>query len=199
MLRTLTLVGAVLLLAGCGAGGVVRHGDQSNGRKLFIQQCGGCHTLAAAGTQGNVGPNLDDAFAEPRKEGFKESSIADIVAGQIRAPGQYSTKANDPNYLGANMPAHLVTGTNLNDVAEFVAANAGAQGFAEQTAVTSTNGKVIFKTKCGGCHTLACAQTMLRRTVISTPGRSWRSQTRRAATAASHRCPTARVGSRRSS
>ena len=159
MLRTLTLVGAVLLLAGCGAGGVVRHGDQSNGRKLFIQQCGGCHTLAAAGTQGNVGPNLDDAFAEPRKEGFKESSIADIVAGQIRAPGQYSTKANDPNYLGANMPAHLVTGTNLNDVAEFVAANAGAQGFAEQTAVTSTNGKVIFKTKCGGCHTLAAAGT----------------------------------------
>jgi cbb3-type cytochrome c oxidase subunit III len=159
VLRTLTLVGAALLLAGCGAGGVVRTGDKDNGKKLFISKCGGCHTLAAAGTQGAIGPNLDDSFARPRKEGFKDSAIADIVAGQIREPGQYSTKPNDPNYLGANMPANLVTGSDVNDVAEFVAANAGAQGFAEQAAVTGTDGKVIFKTKCGGCHTLAAAGT----------------------------------------
>lgn len=159
MLRALTLVGAALLLAGCGAGGVVHGGDTDNGKKLFVSKCGGCHTLAAAGTQGTVGPNLDDSFARPRKEGFAESSIADIVAGQIRAPGQYGTKANDPNYLGANMPAHLVTGSDLADVSEFVAANAGKQGFAEQSVVTSNDGKVIFKTKCGGCHTLAAAGT----------------------------------------
>lgn len=159
MLRALTLAGAVLLLAGCGAGGVVRHGDTSHGKTLFVAKCGGCHTLAAAGTSGTVGPNLDDSFARARKEGFKESSIADIVAGQIRAPGQYATKANDPNYLGANMPAHLVTGSDLSDIAEFVAANAGAQGFAEQNAIKTTNGSVIFKTKCGGCHTLAAAGT----------------------------------------
>jgi mono/diheme cytochrome c family protein len=35
-------------------------GDPVEGRKLFLAQpCGGCHTLADAGTTGTVGPNLD--------------------------------------------------------------------------------------------------------------------------------------------
>jgi mono/diheme cytochrome c family protein len=37
-------------------------GDASNGAKVFASAgCGGCHTLEAAGSTGNVGPNLDDA------------------------------------------------------------------------------------------------------------------------------------------
>ena len=37
-------------------------GDASNGEKIFASAgCGGCHTLEAAGSSGNVGPNLDDA------------------------------------------------------------------------------------------------------------------------------------------
>ncbi|HUQ22111.1 MAG TPA: c-type cytochrome [Gaiellaceae bacterium] len=37
-------------------------GDASNGDKVFASAgCGGCHTLEAAGSSGNVGPNLDDA------------------------------------------------------------------------------------------------------------------------------------------
>jgi mono/diheme cytochrome c family protein len=36
-------------------------GDASNGEKIYASAgCGGCHTLAAAGSSGNVGPNLDD-------------------------------------------------------------------------------------------------------------------------------------------
>ena len=134
------------------------NGDKDRGKTLFVQKCGGCHTLAAAGTSGAVGPNLDDSFARARKDGFKESSIADIVAGQIRDPGQYAT-GNAQARLQANMPAKLVKGQDLDDVAEFVAANAGQQGFAEQTAISGTNGRAIFKTKCGGCHTLADAGT----------------------------------------
>ena len=30
------------------------------GKRTFTQSCGGCHTLKAAQTSGNVGPNLDD-------------------------------------------------------------------------------------------------------------------------------------------
>lgn len=30
------------------------------GQKLFVANCGSCHTLADAGTDGSVGPNLDD-------------------------------------------------------------------------------------------------------------------------------------------
>jgi mono/diheme cytochrome c family protein len=37
-------------------------GDATAGKALFVSQaCGGCHTLAAAGSSGNVGPNLDTA------------------------------------------------------------------------------------------------------------------------------------------
>lgn len=37
-------------------------GDASNGAKIFSSSgCGGCHTLEAAGSSGNVGPNLDDS------------------------------------------------------------------------------------------------------------------------------------------
>jgi cbb3-type cytochrome c oxidase subunit III len=154
----LPLLGAALLLSGCGAGGLVTRGDKDAGKKLFQQKCGGCHTLAAAGSSGVVGPNLDDSFAQARSEGYKESAIADIVAGQIRYPGQYAT-GSGLAYVPANMPANLVTGHAVDDVAAFVAANAGAQGFAEATAVTSLDGKTIFKAKCGGCHTLAEAGT----------------------------------------
>jgi len=156
--RVLPLIGAAVLLAGCGTGGLVRHGDKDTGKKLFIAKCAGCHTLAAAGTTGTIGPNLDAAFAEARLEGYKESAIEDIVAGQIRAPGQYATASNgkNPNFLQANMPANLVRGRELADVAAFVAANAGLNGFAAQS-VSGTNGLAIFKAKCAGCHTLAAA------------------------------------------
>ena len=156
--NALLLVAAALVLSGCGAGGLVTKGDKDTGKKLFGQKCAGCHSLAAAGASGTIGPNLDDSFAEARAEGFKESAIADIVAGQIRYPGQYSTGSGLGRLTG-NMPANLVHGHEVDDVAAFVAANAGAQGFAEATAVTSLDGKTIFKAKCGGCHTLADAGT----------------------------------------
>jgi cbb3-type cytochrome c oxidase subunit III len=157
--RGLLLLGAVLVLAGCGTGGLATGaGDQDNGRKLFVSKCGGCHTLAAAGTSGTVGPNLDDSFAQARADGFKESSIEDIVLDQIRIPGQYAT-GNASNELQANMPANLVTGQDAQDVAAFVAANAGKEGFSESQQLASNDGKTIFKVKCGGCHTLADAGT----------------------------------------
>ena len=100
-----------LLLSACGTGGSVVNAssDKENGRKLFQEKCAGCHTLAAAGSTATIGPNLDDSFAESRYEGFKESAILDIVHDQIKFPGQYPVKQNDPEYLQANMPANLVT------------------------------------------------------------------------------------------
>jgi cbb3-type cytochrome c oxidase subunit III len=136
----------------------VRKGDKTTGQKLFVANCAKCHTLAAAGATGTLGPNLDTAFAEARAEGYKDSAIEDIVAGQIRAPGQYPTDptGKNPNYLPINMPPNLVRGQQLADVAAYVAANAGLNGFATQS-VTGTNGLMIFKAKCAGCHTLAAA------------------------------------------
>lgn len=33
----------------------------ASGKEVFTTSCGGCHTLADAGTSGTTGPNLDDA------------------------------------------------------------------------------------------------------------------------------------------
>jgi mono/diheme cytochrome c family protein len=151
-------VALAFVLAACGTGGPVEGGSTQNGLKVFQEDCGSCHTLAAAQTSGTIGPNLDASFAQARADGFKESSIRDIVAGQVRAPGQYAT-GKPPDLLQANMPANLVKGQDLADVAEFVAANAGKNGFVEPVAVTGTNGGAIFKAKCGSCHTLAAART----------------------------------------
>jgi cbb3-type cytochrome c oxidase subunit III len=149
-----------LVLSACGTGGLPSaNADKQNGRKLFQTQCGGCHVLSAAGTSGQVGPNLDDSFAQARSEGFKESAIRAIVHDQIKFPGQYPTAKDNPNYLQANMPANLVTGQNADDVAAYVAANAGLRPFAETQGVTGTNGKQIFVSQCGSCHTLRDAGT----------------------------------------
>ena len=150
-----------LLLSACGTGGPVNNAaaDKENGRKLFTEKCAGCHALTAAGSQGTIGPNLDYSFAQARSEGFKESAILDIVHDQIKFAGQYPVRANNSDYLKANMPINLVTGQDAIDVSAFVAANAGLQGFAEAQAVSGTNGKQIFTTKCGGCHTLKDAGT----------------------------------------
>jgi mono/diheme cytochrome c family protein len=47
---------------GGGGGGSGAEGDAANGEGLFADQgCGSCHVLEAAGSEGAVGPNLDDA------------------------------------------------------------------------------------------------------------------------------------------
>jgi cbb3-type cytochrome c oxidase subunit III len=150
---------ALLTLAGgCGSEAHVEEAtNATGGRALFIQECGGCHTLADAGTRGVIGPNLDDAFHSVRvKQGFEESTLRDVVRGQIAYP------TVNPPAGGEGMPANLVTGEDADAVASYVAAVAGlpvkAQpggGVGEQP----TDGESIFVQNCGGCHTLAAAGT----------------------------------------
>jgi cbb3-type cytochrome c oxidase subunit III len=142
----LSLLGVLLFLAGCGTGGKApSHADQANGQKLFKSTCGGCHVLAAAGSQGTTGPNLDDAFAGSKKQGFKLSTIENVVLDQIR-------EANPP------MPKNLVKGQNAVDVAAYVAAVSGQGGSAAPPSQLGTDGKAIFQAECSSCHTLAAAK-----------------------------------------
>ena len=39
--------------------------DLEEGKDLFVTNCGSCHTLYKAGTDGVVGPNLDELLAPP--------------------------------------------------------------------------------------------------------------------------------------
>jgi mono/diheme cytochrome c family protein len=75
---------------------------QEHGREVFVANCGSCHTLDAAGTTGQIGPNLGDI---PLSE--------DEVLTAIEIGGRGS----------GNMPKNLVTGKDAEDVAAFVAAS----------------------------------------------------------------------------
>ena len=119
--------------------------DQTNGQKQFQAKCAGCHTLAAAGSNGTVGPNLDDAFRADRDQHFKQSTIQNVVLLQIRQPSP-------------PMPASLVKGQDAQDVAAYVAAVAGAgSANAKPPSQTGTDGAAIFKANCSSCHTLKAA------------------------------------------
>ena len=146
LLGALALAVLVLSGAGCGTGGKATAGDQTNGAKLFVGkgQCAGCHVLAAAGSHGTTGPNLDDAFAADREQGFKQSTIQNVVLDQIRL-------ASPP------MPKNLVKGQDAQDVAAYVAAVAGKPGAAPPPAAAGNDGKSIFAANCASCHTLNAA------------------------------------------
>jgi len=166
--RRLPLLGAFLLLvlaaSGCGTGGPAKDGDPARGRELFLKvptgqkyACSTCHTLKAAGAQGAIGPNLDDAFAADRAQGFAESTIHDAVLDQIRLAA-----CVDPGDLTRCMPRNLLRGQDAQDVSAYVArcaANA-ADPACSGGKVTGTSGKEIFTSSgCGSCHTLADAAT----------------------------------------
>jgi mono/diheme cytochrome c family protein len=42
------------------AGSTATKTEAVDGKAVFSDTCGSCHTLSAAGTNGSVGPNLDD-------------------------------------------------------------------------------------------------------------------------------------------
>jgi cbb3-type cytochrome c oxidase subunit III len=156
MRQLLAAVAALLALGvavGCtpGTGGIETTGSAANGKQLFLEKCASCHGLADAGSQSTVGPNLDDAFAGPRREGFEETTIRAIVADQIK-------------YAVEPMPQNLVTGNDAADVAAYVASVAGVTGFSDEaegggpTAVGGEDGRTVFQNAgCGSCHTFQAA------------------------------------------
>jgi cbb3-type cytochrome c oxidase subunit III len=151
----------VAVAAGCGGVGHTEAGSAGAGEDLFNEHCASCHALAAAGAQGQVGPDLDAAFAGPKREGFDESSIRDLVRGQIAYPVE-DTVTGAPG-----MPANLVEGEEAEAVAAYVAqvaaneeaiAAAQAEGGGGGVDEGETDGKAIFASAgCGACHVLSDA------------------------------------------
>ena len=79
-------------------------GDVANGEQVFATAgCGGCHTLAAAGTNGSVGPNLDDA----------SPSYDKVVERVTNGQGAMLSFKDD------------LSAQEINDVAAFVSSSAG--------------------------------------------------------------------------
>ena len=103
-----------LLVSGCGR---EETPDLVNGKEQFIAKCSACHALARAGGGGTQGPNLDDAFAQARRDGMNEDTVEGVVNRQIAYPRKNSI-----------MPADLVKGDSARDVAAYVAEVAAQPG-----------------------------------------------------------------------
>lgn len=149
------LAAAALASAGCGATTVDRSdADPVAGQELFVQKCGGCHTLAAAGTQGQTGPNLDDGFGFPREQGFAESTFFEVTLEKMEKPGYGSVM---PDFDNPDDPANFLEERDLVSIADFVASNAGTG--AEAPEASADDPESLFATSCGSCHVFSPAGT----------------------------------------
>ena len=111
-LRLTIAVVLTAFVAGCGGGddneGTATPasgggGGGGGGQKLFVDNCGNCHTLAAAGASGKVGPDMDQLRPGP-----------DLVNAQV-------------NNGGGGMPAFKgkLTPEQITELSNYVADNAG--------------------------------------------------------------------------
>lgn len=108
------IVAAALALAACGTEDIsVTSPEDEAGAVLFADHCAGCHTLAAAGTQGSgnrslrvQGPNLD-----------QRAVSSDDALYAIHNGGA----------SGAVMPQNILVGDDAEKVAEFIGQYSGMQ------------------------------------------------------------------------
>jgi len=123
---TFVIFGLVVLILGIGvpAWAITHEGTQSaspeevpsdlqTGKDLFVTNCGACHTLAKAGTDGVVGPNLDDLLAPPSTTPPAPSTIKPRVLSAIE------------NGVAGRMPKGVLSGQQADQVATFVSQVAG--------------------------------------------------------------------------
>jgi mono/diheme cytochrome c family protein len=143
------LVAVVLVISGCGT----TSPDIARGRVLFTTKCGVCHTLAQAGTTATIGPNLDEAFAAAREVGMDGATVEGVVKAQVDTPRPSN---GNPS---ASMPAHVVEGDDLDDIAAYLGKYAGVKGAKPPEVEGGAGAQVFANNGCGGCHTLAAANS----------------------------------------
>lgn len=129
-----------LALAGCSGGeetkdttepaaAIVREGNPARGREVFMTAgCGGCHTLAAAGSTRNAGPNLNEV-ARRYDAAFIRRSIVDPQAyrekGESGRIGGTRSYGSMPAYGPDEDPPQTLTDQQLADLVAFIESGAG--------------------------------------------------------------------------
>jgi mono/diheme cytochrome c family protein len=88
------------------------------GKELFDVNCGTCHTLAAAGTDGNFAPDLDTLLYPTGNDGTSVKATASRVLNAVE-------NGVDTSTTPGRMPAGILAGEQAKQVAEFVGAQAG--------------------------------------------------------------------------
>jgi|SRR6476661_3440364 mono/diheme cytochrome c family protein len=85
--------------------------SNQQGLQLFQINCGACHTMAAAGTDGQIGPNLDQLLATGPKS-----------ADTVKANSSRVLNAIEQG-VGGRMPKGILQNAQAKQVAAFVANN----------------------------------------------------------------------------
>ena len=146
--------GAVVAAAALAASGLAFSGCETKtgganlvaGKQAFVAKCGVCHVLNRAGAKGNVGPNLDQAFQQALKDGFKRDSVLGIVERQILYPNKSAgscRRSSSPGRLelleGRSQEVRRRVPT-AHDVAAYVATVVNKPGKDEGLLATAVGG-----------------------------------------------------------
>jgi mono/diheme cytochrome c family protein len=95
-----------------------------DGQSLFQTNCGTCHTLYSAGTDGNYGPNLDELLAgsgPPEGDPKKAEEFAESIEARVLNAVENGVNSSTPG----RMPGGILNETQAKEVAAFVGHTAG--------------------------------------------------------------------------
>lgn len=94
-----------------------------NGQSLFVTNCGNCHALYSAGTDGNYGPNLDELLAPSgAPEGETAKDTIKATEGRVLNAVEQGL---DSSTTPGRMPGGILNEEQAKEVSEFVATTAG--------------------------------------------------------------------------
>ena len=157
------LVALAFLLAAAGCGGAkpaarMTTAELARGRVLFqtgaSEGCSFCHTLAAAESQGVIGPNLDNEMRESGQRKKTDEQLRQYVLGRIE-----QGECLDSTDASRCMPPHLFSGADADAVAAFVAicgrspGHTGCAPTPPRMSAPAYRGELLFATRgCSGCH-----------------------------------------------
>lgn len=94
-----------------------------NSQSLFVTNCGTCHALYSAGTDGNYGPDLDELLA-PAGPPEGETAKDTIKATEGRVLNAIENGVDSSTTPG-RMPGGILNEEQAQEVSEFVARTAG--------------------------------------------------------------------------
>lgn len=98
-----------------------------DGQSLFVTNCGTCHALYSAGTDGNYAPNLDELLAPngaPELTGTTGTAKETIKQTEGRVLNAIE-QGVDSSTTPGRMPGGILNEEQAKEVSEFVARTAG--------------------------------------------------------------------------
>lgn len=96
-----------------------------HGQEIFQTNCGTCHTLYAAGTDGNYAPNLDELLAPSGPPEGETEQVEQAVKGVEGRVLNAVENGVDSEATPGRMPAGILNKEQAEEVAAFVANTAG--------------------------------------------------------------------------